>query len=125
MYSRPRRQFIGKEVAPPPTTAISRETVLAWREASDTVFSDLAVIKLWDGSREASVDLVLGDRAERLRAGIVTSNFFRVLGVSAAIAGSSHQRMRLPGPRTSSSSATISGTERSAVIPPSSGARSC
>jgi predicted permease len=63
----------------------TKERVLAWRDSSDAVFSDLAVLKLWDGSREAWIDLVLGDRAERLRAGIVTSNFFRVLGVSAAI----------------------------------------
>jgi putative ABC transport system permease protein len=61
------------------------ESVLAWRESSPEVLRDLAVIKLWDGSREASIDLVLEDRAERLRAGIVTSNFFRVLGVSASL----------------------------------------
>ena len=63
----------------------TEETVLAWRDSSAGVLSDLAVIKLWDGSREARIDLVLDDRAERLRAGIVTSNFFRTLGVSAAI----------------------------------------
>jgi predicted permease len=63
----------------------TKETVLAWRDSSAGVLSDLAVIKLWDGSREARIDLVLDDRAERLRAGIVTSNFFRTLGVSAAI----------------------------------------
>ena len=63
----------------------NKETVLAWREASAGVLSDLAVIKLWDGSREAWIDLVLADRAERLRAGLVTPNFFRTLGVSAAI----------------------------------------
>jgi putative ABC transport system permease protein len=61
------------------------ESVLAWRDSSDTVLSDLAVLKWWDGSREAWIDLVLDDRAERLRAGIVTSNFFHVLGVPAAI----------------------------------------
>lgn len=61
------------------------ETVLAWRDASKASFSDLAIFKLWDGNREASIDLVLGDRAERLRGGLVTSNFFRVLGVSAAL----------------------------------------
>jgi putative ABC transport system permease protein len=60
-------------------------SVLAWSESSDAVPSDVAVIKLWQGTREASIDLVLDDRAERLRAGIVTSNFFRVLGASAAI----------------------------------------
>src|SRR3954471_3235392 len=61
------------------------ESVLAWSESSDRVLSDLAVIKLWQGTREAFIDLVLDDRAERLRAGIVTSNFFRVLGSSASI----------------------------------------
>ena len=63
----------------------TKETVLAWRDSSDDVFSDLAVIRLWDSNRDAWIDLVLDDRAERLRAGLVTSNFFRVLGVSAAI----------------------------------------
>lgn len=63
----------------------TKETVLAWRDSSAGLLSDLAVMKLWDGSREARIDLVLDDRAERLRAGIVTSNFFRALGVSAAI----------------------------------------
>jgi len=63
----------------------TKETVLAWRDSSAGVLRDLAVIKLWDGSREARIDLVLDDRAERLRAGIVTSNFFRTLGVSAAL----------------------------------------
>jgi MacB-like protein len=63
----------------------TKETVLAWRDSPAGVLSDLAVIKLWDGSREAWIDLVLADRAERLRAGLVTSNFFRTLGVSAAI----------------------------------------
>ena len=63
----------------------TKETVLAWRDSSAGVLSDLAVMKLWDGSREAWIDLVLADRAERLRAGLVTPNFFRTLGVSAAI----------------------------------------
>lgn len=61
------------------------QSVLAWTESSESVLSDVAVIKLWQGTREASIDLVLDDRAERLRAGVVTSNFFRVLGSSAAM----------------------------------------
>jgi putative ABC transport system permease protein len=61
------------------------QSVTAWRDSSGAVLTDVAVFKLSKESREASIDLVLDDRAERLRAGIVTSNFFRVLGVSAAI----------------------------------------
>jgi predicted permease len=55
------------------------------RGRSAGLFSDLAVIKMWDGNPDAWFDLVLSDRAERLRAGLVTPNFFSVLGSRAAL----------------------------------------
>src|SRR5258708_6864887 len=59
--------------------------VRLWRDRSVGVFSDLAVLKMWDGTLDARFDLVLPDRAERLRAGLVTPNFFSVLGTGAAV----------------------------------------
>ncbi|HEV2448398.1 MAG TPA: ADOP family duplicated permease [Candidatus Sulfopaludibacter sp.] len=64
---------------------ITRASVQFWRDHSAGVFSDLALLKLWDGNLDAQFDLVLPDRAERLRAGLVTSNFFSVLGTNAAL----------------------------------------
>ena len=55
------------------------------RGRSAGLFSDLAVMKMWDGNQEAWFDLVLPDHAERLRAGLVTPNFFSVLGARAAL----------------------------------------
>jgi putative ABC transport system permease protein len=55
------------------------------RARSAGLFSDLAVMKMWDGNPDAWFDLVLPDHAERLRAGLVTPNFFSVLGVHAAL----------------------------------------
>ncbi len=55
------------------------------RGRSAGLFSDMAVIKMWDGNPEAWFDLVLPDHAERLRAGLVTPNFFSVLGSRAAL----------------------------------------
>jgi putative ABC transport system permease protein len=66
-------------------SSTTKETVLAWREGSAGVFSGLAVVKLWDGNRDAWFDVVLSDRAERLRAGLVTSSFFQVLDVMPAL----------------------------------------
>jgi len=63
----------------------TKETVRAWHEGSLGVFSGLAVMKLWDRNRDALFDVVLPDRAERLRAGLVMSNFFQVLDVVPAL----------------------------------------
>src|SRR5258708_25511488 len=59
--------------------------VRLWRERSVGVFSDLAVLKMWDGTLDARFDLVLPDRAERLRAGLVMPNFFSVLGTGPPV----------------------------------------
>ena len=55
--------------------------IRTWQAGHQGVFADLAAIRLWDGNLEAQPDLVLQDRAERLRAGLVTPNFFTLLGV--------------------------------------------
>jgi putative ABC transport system permease protein len=60
-------------------------TVLWWRNNSAGVFSDLAVLKTWQGNLESQFDIVLPDRAERLRGSFVTPNFFSVLGVRAVL----------------------------------------
>lgn len=60
------------------------QTVLSWRDRSPGVFQDLAVMEMWQ-NKAAWFDLVLPDRAERLRAGLVTPNFFTVLGVNAIL----------------------------------------
>ena len=59
--------------------------VTRWRDDGAAVLADVAGANLWDGSLEAQFDLVLDDRAERLRGGIVTPNFFTVLGATAAL----------------------------------------
>lgn len=61
------------------------KTIQFWRDRSPGVFLDMAVIKMWDGNLDAQFDLVLPDHAERLRAGLVTPNFFSVLGAQAAL----------------------------------------
>jgi predicted permease len=55
------------------------------RGRSAGLFSDLAVMRMWDGNPDAWFDLVLADHAERLRAGLVTPNFFSVLGTRTAL----------------------------------------
>jgi predicted permease len=56
-----------------------------WQTMSPGTLDGVAALKLWDGNPEAWFDVVLDDRAERLRAGLVTSNFFEVLGSTAAL----------------------------------------
>jgi putative ABC transport system permease protein len=60
-------------------------TIQMWRNNSAGVFSDLAVMSMWDGHPEAQFDLALPDRAERLRGSLVTPNFFSVLGARAVL----------------------------------------
>jgi predicted permease len=57
--------------------------ITAWYDQSRDLFSDLAAFKLWMGNLEAQIDLVTPSGAERLRAGLVTPNFFTTLGVTA------------------------------------------
>ena len=59
--------------------------VLGWREASSDVLTDVAAIQSSDGNLDAQFDLVLRDRAERLRGALVTPNFFDLLGSRASI----------------------------------------
>ncbi|NOT07817.1 MAG: FtsX-like permease family protein [Gemmatimonadales bacterium] len=58
---------------------------LNWRNDSTNGLTDLALALNWRADREAQFDLVLPDRAERLRGGLVTPNFFELLGVSAVV----------------------------------------
>lgn len=76
------RRSLGSVMQP---VGITRASVQFWRDHSAGVFSDMALLKLWDENLDAQFDLVLPDRAERLRAGLVTSNFFSVLGTNAAL----------------------------------------
>ncbi|HET9372443.1 MAG TPA: ADOP family duplicated permease [Vicinamibacterales bacterium] len=52
-------------------------------EAADVM--QTAGMKMWRGNLDAQLDLELDDRAERLRGTFVTSNFFQVVGVEAAL----------------------------------------
>ncbi len=65
--------------------AFTSRRVRQWRDRSVGVFSDMAVMKMWNHNLDARFDLVLPDHAERLRAGLATPNFFAVLGVHAAL----------------------------------------
>ena len=58
--------------------------VLQWRDAGRSMMVDLAGIES-QGSLAAQFDLTLTDRAERLRGGYVTPNFFELLGTSPAL----------------------------------------
>jgi putative ABC transport system permease protein len=70
---------------------LTPEMARDWREQSKDVFTGVAAIRSWAGSADAQFDLVLGDRAERLRGALATPDFFDLLGVRAA-------RGRLFGP---------------------------
>ncbi|MCB1019176.1 MAG: ABC transporter permease [Acidobacteria bacterium] len=56
----------------------------AWRERSKGLLTDVAAVKLGEAGSDP-FDLVLPDRAERLMTGIVTPNFFEILGVKPAL----------------------------------------
>ena len=58
--------------------------VIEWR-ARNTVLADIAALELWQDTPIARVDLVGRDSAERLRGSYATRNFFRVVGVQAAL----------------------------------------
>ena len=59
--------------------------VLGWRREVSPEFGDIAALMSWEGNLEAQFDYVAGDRALRLRGGLVTPNFFSLLGVRATI----------------------------------------
>jgi putative ABC transport system permease protein len=83
-YGRPQEVVMVLATNPRPA-ATTGEMVLQWRARSAGAFTDFAVLKMWQGNPEAWFDLVLPDRAERLRAGLVTPNFFSVLGSRAML----------------------------------------
>ena len=62
----------------------SSTNVIEWR-ARNTVLADVAALELWQGNTSARMDLVGPDSAERLRGSNATRNFFRVVGVQAAL----------------------------------------
>jgi putative ABC transport system permease protein len=64
---------------PQPRVAISTP-IKRWRDANNGALQDLAALMLWQGNLEARFDLIGSDGAMRLRAGLVTPNFFSVLG---------------------------------------------
>jgi len=64
--------------------ALTGDMAFSWRDESRDVLGDFAAVRSWAGNPDAQFDLVLRDRAERLRGAFVTPNFFDVLGVSAA-----------------------------------------
>jgi predicted permease len=63
---------------------LTAENVAEWRAEAKDVLTDVAAVKSWMGNSDAQFDLLLDDRAERLRGAFVTPNFFELLGVSAA-----------------------------------------
>ena len=65
---------------PQPRVGISTP-IARWREAGNGALQDLAVMVSWEGNLEAQFDLIDASGAARLRAGLVTPNFFSVLGV--------------------------------------------
>jgi putative ABC transport system permease protein len=66
---------------PQPRVAIST-VIKNWRDRNGGVLHDIAATRMWTGNLEAQFDLVHPDGAERLRAGLVTPNFFSVLGTA-------------------------------------------
>jgi putative ABC transport system permease protein len=57
---------------------------LDWRATSHS-FEDLATVVLWKHELSPRFDLLSSDRAERLRGAFATPNFFRLVGVQAAL----------------------------------------
>lgn len=63
----------------PPTAA----TLLALRKRSD-VFEQVAGVRLWQRGFEAQLNLALDEETRQLRGGLVTPNFFTLLGAATA-----------------------------------------
>ena len=57
---------------------------IEWRDRNSTL-ADVAMLELWPGNPSARMDIVGADGPERLRGSLVSRNFFRVLGVQAAL----------------------------------------
>ena len=64
--------------------SVTRGFIEAWRERSKALLTDVAAVKLADAGADP-FDLILPDRAERLLTGIVTPNFFDILGAKPAL----------------------------------------
>ena len=60
------------------------EMILPWRDQG-TPFADFAIFETWETGWWPRLDLIDGDRVERLRGAIATANLFSVLGVRAAL----------------------------------------
>ena len=65
--------------SPMPRVSIST-AIKNWRDQNGGVLQDIAATRSWQGNLESQFDVVLPGGAERLRAGLVTPNFFTVLG---------------------------------------------
>jgi predicted permease len=72
---------------------LTGDDVLSIRAKATTV-RDVALVHIWGPEISSPIDVLGPDGAERLRGGLVTSNFFETIGVTAA-------RGRLFGPRDS------------------------
>ena len=91
--------------------------IVAWHDESRDVFEDTAAFKLWTGNLESQIDLITPAGAERLRGGLVTSNFFSTLGVAAASGRVFTAEMKWLAQVIWRCSATPSGSARSAATP--------
>src|SRR5512145_2045319 len=60
---------------------MTAQTLRAWRDSAPPGLSAVAGIYSSSGNSDAAYDLTLADRAVRLRAALVTPNFFDLLGV--------------------------------------------
>jgi predicted permease len=64
--------------------ALTGTMAFGWREPLQAALTGSAALLTWQGNLTAQFDLVLADRAERLRGALVTANFFDILGVAAS-----------------------------------------
>jgi putative ABC transport system permease protein len=70
-HSRPDRPFPRVSTSTP---------IKSWRDQRGGALHDIAATRSWEGNPDSWFDVVLPGGAERLRAGLVTPNFFTVLG---------------------------------------------
>lgn len=77
------RGYSSPDVLRPRRGILTGAEVHLFRERARTL-ADSAVVHEYSSELSSPVDLFLPDGAERLRGGLVTSNFFEVLGVQAA-----------------------------------------
>ncbi|MBI4476320.1 MAG: ABC transporter permease, partial [Acidobacteria bacterium] len=76
-----------REPAEPGSTGRGLATPRWFREiaARQRSFSSIAAIELWNGNPSATFDLAASAGAERLRGAFATPNFFKTVGVGAAL----------------------------------------